>query len=497
MGWARLAHPNSLCLGRKTVWRSEELGQKHKVEKVEMKKSSENILHKIGAWFAWFGQTFKKGDILTKLSFPIMGLSNLCRGQVMKGLIFLSMELGFLFYLILAGFSYAAGIKSLGTVQQDKVFNEATGIYDVIKGDNSMLVLLYGVTTVFIIIAFIAVWKSNIKSAIKAQELKEAGKPLPSFFVDVKELFNTNMHKTLLFFPTLGLVLFTVLPLVFMILIAFTNFDSEHQPPGNLFTWVGLKNFKTILFSGEQIGKTFWPILEWTIIWAVFATFLNYIFGMLLAILINKKEVKLKKLWRTVFVLSVAVPLFVSLLAIRLIFAESGSMNMLLKEIGFIDTSLPFWTNATWARVTVIIVNLWVGIPHTMLITTGILMNIPADLYESAKIDGAGPAVIFFKITLPYMMFVTTPYLITQFIGNINNFNVIYFLSAGAPTTVEYYKGAGKTDLLVTWLYKLTADNKDYSYASTIGIFIFIICATFSLITYRRTGSYKNEEGFQ
>ncbi len=466
------------------------LGKKRGKKQVEGKKSTRNP-------FKQAGEIFQKGDLWTKVSFFVMGASNLYRGQVIKGLLYLSMQLGFLFYMVTAGFAYVSGIKSLGTVQQGKVFNEETGIYDVIKGDNSMLFLLYGVASLFIITIFISVWISNIKSASKAQELKEAGKPLPSFFVDVKELFNSNIHKTLLFLPSMGLILFTVLPLTFMILIAFTNFDSKHQPPGNLFTWFGLSNFKTILLSGEQIGKTFWPVLGWTLIWAVFATFLNYIFGMLLAMLINKKEVKLKKLWRMIYVLSVAVPLFVSLLSIRLIFAESGAMNVLLKELGFIETSLPFWTNATWARVTVIIVNLWVGIPHTMLITTGILMNIPGELYESAKIDGASSTVIFFKITLPYMLFVTTPYLITQFINNINNFNVIYFLSAGAPLTVEYYKGAGKTDLLVTWLYKLTSENKDYSYASTIGILIFIICATFSLITYRRTASYKNEEGFQ
>lgn len=140
---------------------------------------------------------------------------------------------------------------------------------------------------------------------------------------------------------------------------------------------------------------------------------------------------------------------------------------------------------------------MWVGIPHTMLITTGILMNIPAELYESAKIDGASPVKTYTKITLPYILFITTPYLLTQFINNINNFSVIYFLTRGNPLSLDYFKGAGKTDLLVTWLYKLTKDSKDYSYASTIGIMIFVISAVFSLIVFRRSGAYKNEEGFQ
>ena len=132
----------------------------------------------------------------------------------------------------------------------------------------------------------------------------------------------------------------------------------------------------------------------------------------------------------------------------------------------------------------------------TMLMVSGILMNIPGELYEAAKIDGANTLTIFRKITLPYIIFVMTPYLITQFIGNVNNFNVIYLLTAGGPSTIDYYQ-AGKTDLLVTWLYKLTVGSKDYCYASTIGILVFIISAVVSLLTYHRTSAYKNEEGFQ
>jgi arabinogalactan oligomer/maltooligosaccharide transport system permease protein len=131
-----------------------------------------------------------------------------------------------------------------------------------------------------------------------------------------------------------------------------------------------------------------------------------------------------------------------------------------------------------------------------MLITSGILMNIPADLYESARIDGAGVVKTFTHITLPYMIFVTTPYLITQFVGNINNFNVIYLLTGGGPLSLDYYQG-GKTDLLVTWLYKLTVNNQDYNLASAIGIIIFLITASLSLLVYNLSGSSRKEESFQ
>jgi arabinogalactan oligomer/maltooligosaccharide transport system permease protein len=126
---------------------------------------------------------------------------------------------------------------------------------------------------------------------------------------------------------------------------------------------------------------------------------------------------------------------------------------------------------------------------------TGILQNIPEEQYEAAKIDGANVFQVFFKITLPYMLFVLTPYLITQFTGNINNFNVIYLLTRGEPVGVG--NTAGATDLLVTWLYKLSVDQQKYNLGAVIGIFTFVVLSVVSLVTYRSSGSYKNEEGFK
>ena len=172
-----------------------------------------------------------------------------------------------------------------------------------------------------------------------------------------------------------------------------------------------------------------------------------------------------------------------------------GAVNRMLQTWGWIDGPLPFFTDATWARVTVIIINLWVGIPYTIMQITGILQNIPADQYEAAKIDGANWWQIFTKITMPYIIFVLTPYLITTFTGNVNNFNVIYLLSGGDPTPLG--DSAGSTDLLITWLYKLTVDKQDYNLGAVIGIMTFVVLAIVSLITYRNSGSYKNEEAFR
>jgi arabinogalactan oligomer/maltooligosaccharide transport system permease protein len=446
--------------------------------------------------FRQIGTIFKQGDVFTRLSFVIMGLSNLARKQFIKGLIFLFSEFGFILYVYMFGATALSHFDDLGEVTQGMYIDPATKLPVKQQGDNSMLLLLASVVALFIIVAFAIIWYSNLKSALQVQNLKKEKKEIPSFIDDVKAYFDGKIHKTLLLFPCLGILIFNILPLFFMISIAFTNFDGKHQPPGNLFTWVGLKNFASMLDTGSIIGRTFWPILTWTFVWAIFATFLNYIFGIMLAMIINRKETKLKRLWRTIFVMSIAVPQFVSLLVIRSMLAEKGAINIVLQDLGIIKDSLPFLIDPIWAKVTVIIVNLWIGVPFTMLITTGILQNIPEEIYESAKIDGANAVRIFFKITMPYMLFVTTPYLITQFVGNLNNFNVIFLLTGGDPITLDFYQ-AGHTDLLVTWLYKLTVNSFDYSYASVIGILVFIISAALSLITFRRTKSYKDEEGFQ
>ncbi len=435
-----------------------------------------------------------KGNVITKLSLLIMGLGNICHKQIVKGLMFLAIEVGYIFFMIKSGIYNLSMLPSLGTQEQVEVWNEKKGIYEYTAGDNSLLILLYGVATIFLTIAFIIAWKESVKSSYKAEVLAKEGKHLNTFNEDIKSLFDQNLHKLLLSLPLTGVLAFTVLPLVFMITMAFTNY-SKQDDHLVLFDWVGLTNFKKVLNMQDAIGQTFWSVLGWTIIWAIFATFLNYIFGMILAIVINRKETHAKGFWRFCFILSIAVPQFVSLLIMRTMLNESGAVNVLLKNAGIINKSLPFWTDATWARVTVIVINLWVGIPYTMMQVTGILKNIPAELYEAAKIDGATPVQTFFKITLPYMLFVTTPYLITTFTGNINNFNVIFLLSGGNPTPVG--KTAGKTDLLVTWLYKLTVDKQFYNLGAVIGIMTFIVLAIVALVTYRNSGSYKDEEGFQ
>ncbi len=442
--------------------------------------------------FSTIGKAVKKGDFKTRLSILILGFGQLLRGQILKGVAFLVLEAAFIWYLIGFGGKYFGKLNTLGTVATQKVGRKT------VYGDNSFLILLFGILTLFVILFFILLWYINIKDNVKSQEMLAAGKKLPTNKEVFASLFDKHFDKTLLALPVTGIFIFTVLPIVFMICVAFTNYDKNHQAPTNLFTWVGFENFKRLLSFGQSgIGRTFIQVLAWTLIWAFFATFIDYFLGLGVAILINKKGVKFKKLWRTILVLTIAVPQFVSLLYIMKLFANDGLLNGYMMKWGWIDSPIQFWVNPQLARITIIVVNIWIGIPYMMLIATGLLMNIPEDLYESARIDGATGWQMFKKITLPYMLFVTGPFLLTQFTANLNNFNVIYLLTQGKPLSVNLKENAGSTDLLVTWLYKMTVTDTNYSLAAVIGIMVFIVTAVVSLVVYNTLPSVKDEEGFQ
>ena len=446
----------------------------------------------LGADLKEIGLTFAEGDWKTKLSFLIMGFGQLLRGQIVRGLTMLALEGGILYYLLDFGWGYLKNILTLGVVETHKEGRRT------VYGDNSFLILLYGLLTIVIILALVYLWRVNVRQNREAEQRLKIGKRLPTNREDLASLFDKNFDKTLLALPVLGIFVFTVLPIIFMICIAFTNYDVTHQPPAKLFTWVGLENFKALFgLGGEGFGGTFFYVLGWTLVWAFFATFLTYFLGMAVAIMINKKGIRLKKLWRTILVMTIAVPQFVSLLYVGKMFATDGLVNSYLIKWGWIQSAIPFWDNATYARILIILINLWIGIPYTMLIVTGLLMNIPAELYESARIDGANPFQTFRKITLPYMLFVTGPFLLTQFIGNLNNFNVIFLLNRGRPQSMSLTNNAGSTDLLVTWLYKMTINDSNYKIAAVIGIMVFVVTAVISLIVYNTMPSVKDEEGFQ
>ena len=464
----------------------------------------------IGREFADICTTFVKGDWKTKISYVVMGFGSIARGQVLRGLLFLLFEAVFIFYMVTAGGYWMSMLPSLGKIGPHEEYNVVLDSFTTVYGDNSFKILLYGVLTIFFIAAFLYTWRLNIKQNKISEEMLRSGRRLKNGGDDLRSLVDEQFYKTLLALPLTGILIFTVMPIVFMILVAFTNYDGTHDGFNNaLFGWVGWKNFDTMLSwsgaGGNVYSATFGEILTWTLIWAFFATFTNYFLGMFVAMMINKKGIRLKKAWRTILVLTIAIPQFISLLYVSKMFAKNGIVNGILLNLGWINQAIDFWGstahNALLPRVMVIIVNIWIGIPYLMLIATGILMNIPADLYESSRIDGANPWQQFTKITLPYMLFITGPYLLTSFTSNMNNFNVMYLLTGGAPINPAASSAAGSvgyTDLLITWLFKITTGaGAQYYMASVIGILVFVVVAVISLVVYNVLPSIKNEEDFQ
>jgi arabinogalactan oligomer/maltooligosaccharide transport system permease protein len=449
-------------------------------------------------------RAFKDGSKATKLSFFMMGAGQCLQRRFWKGAIFILAQLAFTAFMAFGGWKALVHLFSgdLGTRVSGEVWNETLQIFEKVRGDNSFLVLLYGVAVLLLTAVYLVVWYANVKDCYIADLRVRSGEEHWTLKEEVVRFFNDKFQVPLLFFPLLGLAVFTVLPLIFMVLIAFTNYDYAHMPPGKLFDWVGFANFKALFsLSGgsSSFAAVFLRVLVWTFVWAFVATFSNYFIGILLALAINRKGIKGKALFRTLFVLSIAVPQFVSLLLMQKILDGDGILNKILgTEILWLADQRYF---SLLPRAMILLVNIWVGVPYTILMATGLLISIPSDYFEAARIDGASPLKAFIHVTLPYMLQLTTPYLITQFVTNVNNFNVIWLLTGGGPVDNLYYGGgtqAQSTDLLVTWLYRLTTDkNPRYNVAAVIGIVIFVICVTASLLVYGKSSSARSEEDFQ
>ncbi len=425
-----------------------------------------------------------KGKTSLILSFFVCGLPLMILKEWVKGFAFLMIQILTILYMIARGFADIQTFFILGA--KDKYQSP----------------LIYGIIAMTILLLFIFIYIISIKQTLKAVNDYNIHKYGDDFKTQLKELGNKKFYVTSLIIPVLGAIIFTIIPLLFMIAIAFTNY-SRVNSPGYSSTgafdpleWVGIDTFKRI-FNETANLQDLLSVFAWTIIWALLATFTCYFGGLFLAMLLNKKCIKGRVVYRSLFVVAMAMPQFVSLLVMRTMFEDYGPINTLMMNLGWIDGPIEYWKTEFLARGLIIFINMWVGIPYYMLLMSGLLINIPKDYYEAATIDGAKKYQQFQRITFPNILFMTTPLLITSFVSNINNFNVIWFLTAGGPANSDISGTAGKTDILITWLYQLTMKRGDYNFGAAIGIIMFIITATLSLIIFRRSGSYKNEEAYR
>lgn len=420
-----------------------------------------------------------------RCSYVLMGLGQLLLGQRIKGLLYMGLLAVYLIYLVTTGVTDMIGFFTLGTVEADPWLGTA--------GDDSVIMLLRGILAFLITAAVVLLYLANIQDVRSVATSVAQGRPVPGFTESLKNYVDKKFYVVALFVPVIGVLIFNVLPIIFMILIAFTNYGGDIVPP-KLIDWVGFANFKQI-FSLSGIKGTFLRILGWNILWAVLATVLNYFGGLFLALLLNKRCVRGKTFWRAFPILAYVVPGFITLLGFKFMFSYGGPINYYIKAaggsaIGFLDI------DAGWkARIIGLLVNAWISIPTSMLLATGILSNMNAELYEAASLDGAGRWKQFTALTLPFVIFSTTPTLITSFVGNFNNFGVFYFLRGGLY--LDGYFLASDTDLLINWLYNLSIDNNYYGIGAAVSLIIFVITSVFSLYAYVNSPAFKKEDTYR
>lgn len=448
---------------------------------------------RIGLWFAarpsaiaaW-ARGVKRSPKPVKASMCLMGVGQLMQKQIIKGILFLLMFGGYVTYMALAGGQAMYNFFSLGVIPP----NPWLGI----KGDNSVIMMLLGTLAFIITGFFIAVHMANIRDARRTYNYVSRGNATPNFKQSLASMFDKYFYVTALVLPVVGVFVFNILPIIFMVCLAFTDYSGNVVLTGSLVSWIGFGNFKQ-LFSTGLMGSTFFKILGWNILWAVMSTALNYFGGLAIALLLNKKIVKCKKIWRAFPVLAFAVPGFITLLAFKFMFSNQGPINYYIEQMGGTGKLFFGIDSRESARLIGWLVNAWLSVPSSMLLATGILANLNPDLYEAARIDGASAWVQFIKITLPFVIFATTPVLIGQFMGNFNNFGVFYFLRGGI--ICDGYFLASDTDLLINWLYSLSIDKQYYSFGAAISIIIFIIASVISLIVYVKSPSYSKEDMYR
>ena len=264
------------------------------------------------------------------------------------------------------------------------------------------------------------------------------------------------------------------------------NFANINNPKELLYPgWKAFNKFQNYahLLTDSNIRGPFIGVFIWTFFFAGITVIMMFACGLLLAIALQQ-DLRFKRFYRSIVILPYAIPSFMSILIWKGMFdTQFGAVN------GLFHTHIDFFDTPWLARAMVLIVNLWLGFPYFYLISTGALQAIPADLEEAAEMDGASPTQILRQIKLPLLLQILAPLLISSFAFNFNNFNLIYLLTGGGPTNVLHGQNAGATDILITYTYKtaFSGATQNYGSASAISMLIFVIVASLSLWSLRRS----------
>lgn len=361
--------------------------------------------------------------------------------------------------------------------------------------DDSFIILVAAVFSILLILIFLFIHYAFARDARAiAQQINEYGYAT-STMEKMKEISSEIIPNAITAPKFILIFVFIFLPAVVSIFIAFTNYQNPILPPAFLIEWNGLENFSTVIFD-ERTRAAFTDTLTWTIIWTFSATTLTITLGTLLAIVANNKRIKGKRFFRTVYLLPWAVPAFLTILIFQIFFSRIGTMNTIV--IPFftgtpysVANAVGFFQDPLLARITIILIQAWLGFPYIFILVTGVLQTIPDDLYEASNIDGGNVFTNFFDITLPLILISVAPVFITQFTFNFNNVTIIYLLSDSVVKNI----GAvyGPLDTVASLGFRLMLDAK-FSQAAVYTLIVSTIVGVIVLYSWIKTGAFKNEE---
>lgn len=282
----------------------------------------------------------------------------------------------------------------------------------------------------------------------------------------------------------ISIIVFTIAPIIYTVFISFTDYNMYHLDD---FSMVGIQNYVKVITG--SISEIFFPVLGWTIVFAILCTVGGYLMGLALAILLNNPKMREAKIYKSILIVPWALPATIAILSWQgLLNESSGGINTLLNMLNV--NSVPWMTNVFWARTGIIIVNLWLGFPYMMNVCLGGLQSIDATYYEVARVDGATKWQSFKTITFPMVMRVSIPLVVSNFAFNFNNFTNIYMITGGGPARVGS-QFAGSTDILASTIYKMTTQSNRYELSATLSVISFAIVGTLTLINLRLSGAFK------
>lgn len=412
----------------------------------------------------------------------VPGLGQLLNKQYFKAIFFL---LGAAFIYFIA-WPYAFGY---GNYQGDGI----AGLISLAEGGKrihkSLIFMIEGIVAIFLLLIALGIYIVSFKDVRKVEKKMIRGIRPNNKFESLIAL-EVEGFPYMVSAPALIITLFVVLvPISTTILLSFTGMDPQHQ---SKFPWVGLDNYMMLIKGQGLAGSVFYSILLWTLIWTICATTLAILLGFFLALMVNNDRIKGKAFFRAVYLLPWAVPAFITIMFFSIMFSPNGALTGIMETL--FGTKILIKNSTFLSRVTLIGLQAWLGSSYVFLLSTGVLQAIPEDLYEAAQIDGATAWQRLRKITLPLVLFQTAPLLVGQYTFNFNNFSIIYLFNSGGPfNPTKYGNLAGSTDLLISYIFKLTTENSYQAIGAAITIVISLGLMIFAFIGFKNSKAFKEE----